>query len=94
MNHTVKSAASAQSENSGVDATVIGGVKVAIEARLGKATLTIEELTALKSGATMALDTGLADSIDLFLNDRLIARGEIVAVGDHYGVRIADIVRE
>src|SRR6266704_2757267 len=69
---------------------IFAGVRVALEARLGEAPMTIEGLMALKTGAIVTLETGLADHVDLYLNDVLIARGEIVAVGGKYGVRIAE----
>ncbi len=67
------------------------GVRVALEARLGEAGMTVDEIMALKSGAVVTLETGLADHVDLYLNGTLVARGEIVAVGDKYGVRIVDL---
>jgi flagellar motor switch protein FliN/FliY len=73
---------------------LIGGVRVVLEARLGEATMTVEDLLALKSGSVVTLETGLADTAELYLNNALIARGEIVAVGDHYGVRIVDLASD
>jgi len=67
------------------------GVRVALEARLGEVGMTVEEIMALKSGAVVTLETGLADHVDLYLNGTLVARGEIVAVGDKFGVRIVEI---
>ncbi len=69
---------------------LLGDVRVSLEAHLGRAGLTVEELMALKSGSVVTLETGLADRVELYLNGTLIARGEIVAVGDKYGVRIVD----
>ncbi len=74
-----------------ISSDLLRGVRVALEARLGEANMTVEEMMALKSGAVVTLDTGLADHVDLYLNGVLVARGEIVAVGDKYGVRIVDI---
>ena len=51
------------------------------------------QMMALEKGSVVTLETGLADHVDLFLNDALIARGEIVAVGDKYGVRIVEVAR-
>lgn len=66
-------------------------VRVALQARLGEAPITVEGIMALKPGAVVALETGLSDHVDLYLNDVLIARGEIVAVDGKYGVRIVEI---
>ncbi len=70
---------------------LLQGVKVALEVRLGEAAMTVEEMMALKSGAVVTLATGLADQVELYLNGMLVARGEIVAVGDKYGVRIVEL---
>ena len=74
-----------------INVDLFRGVQVSLEARLGRADLTVEAMMALNAGAVVTLETGLADQVDLYLNDKLIARGEIVAVGDRYGVRIVDI---
>ena len=75
-----------------INGELLRGVRVALEAKLGQANMTVEEVMALKSGAVVTLETALADHVDLCLNGTLIARGEIVAVGDKFGVRIVEIV--
>lgn len=70
---------------------LIGGVPVALEARLGKSVMTIEDLLALERGKVVTLETSLADQAELYLNDTLVARGEIVAVGDNYAIRIVEL---
>ncbi len=71
---------------------VLRGVKVSLEVRLGNTSMTVEEMMALKPGSVVTLGAGLADHVGLYLNGTLIAHGEVVAVGDKYGVRIMDIV--
>lgn len=73
---------------------LIGGVPIALEARLGKATLSVKDLFALADGSVVKLDSGLADHAELYFNDALVARGEIVAVGDNYAIRIVDVAPE
>jgi flagellar motor switch protein FliN len=70
---------------------LLQGVKIALEVRLGEAAMTVEEMMALKTGAVVTLAAGLADPVELYLNNMLVARGEIVAVGDKYGVRIVEL---
>jgi flagellar motor switch protein FliN len=74
-----------------IDDALLGDIKVEVEARLGRATMTVDELTALRSGSVVTLETGLADHVDIYLNDSPVARGEIVAVGDRFGVRIIEL---
>jgi len=70
---------------------LIGEVEVKLEARLGKAAMTLRDLLALEPGAVVALETGLADRIELFLGGKLVATGEVVAVDDNYAVRIVEL---
>lgn len=74
-----------------IDGDLLKSVEVQIEARLGELQMTIEQLTALKPGASIAFDRRLNEPIDLYLNGTIVARGEIVAVDDHFGVRIVEI---
>lgn len=73
-----------------INGDLLRNVRVSLEACLGQSSMTVEEMMALKAGSVVTLQTGLADHVELYLNDTLIARGEIVAVGDKYGVRIVD----
>jgi len=70
---------------------LLGGVKVSLDARLGEAAMTVEELMALRAGAVVPLTTSLADHVNLYLNNILVARGEIVAVSGRFGVRIVEL---
>lgn len=74
-----------------INSDLFRGVKVSLEVRLGESPMTIEEIMALKSESVVTLDSSLADHVELYLNGTLVARGEIVAVGDKYGVRIVEI---
>jgi flagellar motor switch protein FliN/FliY len=74
-----------------IDMGLFADVRVALEARLGEAPMTVESIMALKAGSIVTLETGLADHVELYLNDTLVARGEIVAVDGKYGVRIIEI---
>jgi flagellar motor switch protein FliN/FliY len=74
-----------------INTELFGGVRVLLQARLGEAAMTVEDLMELKTGAVVNLETGLADHVELYLNNVLVARGEIVAVGGKYGVRVAEL---
>lgn len=73
------------------DSPLLKDLKVTIEARLGEAVLPLAELLALRTGAVLDLDTRLNEPVELYLNDALVGRGEIVAVDDRFGVRITEI---
>jgi flagellar motor switch protein FliN/FliY len=74
-----------------MDAAILRDVRVALRVKLGEVSLTVEELLALKTGSVVTLDRLMSDLVELHLNGALVARGEIVAVDDHFGVRIHDI---
>lgn len=74
-----------------MDSAIFREVRVALKARLGDVTVTVEELLALRNGSVLKLDRTMSELVDLYLNDAVVARGEIVAVDDNFGVRILEI---
>jgi flagellar motor switch protein FliN/FliY len=76
-----------------IDASIIDNVDVTLESFLGQTTLTIAELHALQPGATLELSTPLNGLVELRLNGKTVACGELVAVGENFGVRITAIAR-
>jgi flagellar motor switch protein FliN/FliY len=69
-------------------------IPVTVSAVLGKATMQVSELLKLGRGAVVQLDRKLGESIDIFVNNRLVARGEVVMVdGDRLGVTMTEIVK-
>lgn len=67
---------------------LIETVDVKVETFLGATSMTIAELTELRTGGVIALDAALNEVVELRLNGVCIAHGELVAVGDKFGVRI------
>lgn len=74
-----------------LDSAVFREVRVAIKVKLGEANLSVDEMLALKAGSVVTLDRRMGELVELHLNDALVARGEIVAVDDHFGVRLIEI---
>jgi flagellar motor switch protein FliN/FliY len=70
---------------------LIEHVKVRVTVSLGETEIPISRLFALGSGDVLALDREADAPVDVRVNDRLIARGVLVAVGDQFGVRITEI---
>lgn len=66
-------------------------IAVTVSVELGHASLRIEELLALHTGAVLELDRRAGDPVDVVVNGQLIARGEVVVVDDSFGVRITSI---
>lgn len=67
------------------------GSDVIVEIFLGDKLLTLAELNKLKKGDVLPLGVSLADPAELRVNGRCIGRGELVAVGDQFAVRISEI---
>lgn len=74
-----------------LDSALFQDVQVSLEAKLGEVSMTIAELLALKAGSVLQLERGLNDLVEIRLNQSLVARGEVVAVDDNFGVRIVEI---
>ena len=63
---------------------------VAIE--LGRARMTLQEFLGLKEGSVLLLDRRASDPVDVYVNERLVARGEVVVVRGKLGVRLTEVV--
>lgn len=70
---------------------LIDNVGVSLEAFLGDAQMTVAELVGLKEDSIVPLGASLAQSVELRLNGVPVAKGELVAVGDNFGVRLTEI---
>lgn len=71
----------------------IADVPVRVSAVLGKKRISVAELMALSPGAVIELDRRVGEPIDLYVNDRLVARGELVLVDGALGVTMTEIVK-
>jgi flagellar motor switch protein FliN/FliY len=67
-------------------------VPVSVALQVGSAELPIRELVKLVSGSVIALDRESNESMDVLVNGKLIARGEIVVVDEQFGVRLTDVI--
>lgn len=68
-------------------------VPVKVQAVLGRARMPVGELLHLGSGTVVELDRRVGEPVDIFVNDRLIARGEVVLIDNALGVTLTEIVR-
>ena len=68
-------------------------IPVTVSAVLGKATMQVSQLLKLGRGAVVELDRKLGEAIDIYVNNRLVARGEVVVVDDRLGVTMTEIVK-
>src|ERR1700753_1381759 len=68
-------------------------IPVQVSAVLGKATMQVSQLLKLGRGAVVELDRKVGEEIDIYVNNRLVARGEVVVVDDRLGVTMTEIVK-
>jgi flagellar motor switch protein FliN len=68
-------------------------VPVTVSAVLGASKLAIGDLLRLAPGAILELDRRVGEAIDILVNDRLVARGEVVVVEDKLGVTMTEIIK-
>jgi flagellar motor switch protein FliN/FliY len=66
---------------------------VNISAVLGKTHMTVAQLLKLNRGSVLELDRKVGEAIDIFVNNRLVARGEVVVVEDRLGVTMTEIIK-
>jgi len=74
-----------------IDSGFFDDVQISLDVHLGRAVMTIGELCALKAGSIVPLDIRLDECATVHFKDAVIARGEIVAVDDSFGLRITEI---
>jgi flagellar motor switch protein FliN/FliY len=73
---------------------LLRGVEMAASVELGRSKMTVNDLLSLRNGSVIELDRAAGESADLFVNGRLIARGEVVVVDENYALRITQIATE
>src|SRR5258705_11936927 len=69
------------------------GVPVQVSAVLGRARMEVGELLRLGPGTVLELDRKVGEAIDIYVNNRLIARGEVVLVEDKLGVTMTEVIK-
>jgi flagellar motor switch protein FliN len=75
------------------DLDAVYEVPVQISAVLGRATMQVSQLLKLGRGAVVELDRKVGEAIDIYVNNRLVARGEVVVVDERLGVTMTEIVK-
>lgn len=80
------------SATDGLDA--VNEVPLKMQAVLGRARMTVSELVQMRPGRVVELDRKVGEPVDIYVNDRLIARGEVVLIDKVLGVTLTEIVRE
>jgi flagellar motor switch protein FliN len=78
---------------SAADLEQVFDVPVVVTAVLGSTRMPIGDLLRLAPGAVLEIDRKVGEAIDIFVNNRLVARGEVVLVEDRLGVTMTEIIK-
>lgn len=68
-------------------------VPVSVQAVIGRTTMEVSRLLELGPGSVLELDRRVGEAIDIYVNSRLVARGEVVVVDDRLGVTMTEIIK-
>jgi flagellar motor switch protein FliN/FliY len=77
-------------ETPGLDMLMDVNLQLTVE--LGSTQMTVRQVLDLQKGAVIELNRIAGDAVDIYVNDRMLARGEVVVVDDKFGVRITELV--
>ena len=75
------------------DLEAVYDIPVQVSAVLGKASMQVSQLLKLGRGAVVELDRKVGEAIDIYVNNKLVARGEVVLVEDKLGVTMTEIIK-
>lgn len=75
------------------DLEAVYDIPVQVSAVLGRSTMEVQELLKLGKGAVVELDRKVGEAIDIFVNNRLVARGEVVVLDDRLGITMTEIIK-
>ena len=86
-------AAEGDVKRSSQDLEAVFDVPVTVSAVLGKSGMEVSELLKLGKGTIVELDRKVGEAIDIYVNNRLVARGEVVLVEERLGVTMTEIIK-
>ena len=86
--------AAEEEEKTATDLAPVFDVPVNISAVLGRASLSVAQLLQLGQGSVLELDRKVGEAIDIYVNNRLVARGEVVIVDERLGVTMTEIIKD
>ena len=91
MSSPEQSSPKVPAETSPASLEMLQDVEVEITLEIGRRRLRIADVLKLTTGQTLELAKAAGEPLDIFVNGRLLGRGEAIVVGDRYGVRITEI---
>lgn len=79
--------------NSASDLEAVYDIPVKVSAILGKTKIKVSQLLKINKGTIIELDKKVGEAIDIYVNNNLVARGEVVVVDDKLGITMTEIVK-
>jgi len=76
----------------GLDLGMLSNVKVNMTVEVGRTQITLQDLLRLSEGSVVELDRMAGDPLDILVNGTPIAKGEVVVVGEKFGIRFGEVV--
>jgi len=76
----------------GID--LLGDVDLDVSIELGRTEMLVEDVLKLQSGSVVELDKLAGDPVDVFVNGRIVARGEVLVLNDNFCIRVSEIVAD
>ena len=74
------------------DLSLVLDVPVELAVEIGRTRMTVREMLAIAPGSIVALDRVAGEPVDLLVNGKLIARGEVVAIDEEFGLRVTEVL--
>jgi flagellar motor switch protein FliN/FliY len=81
-------------ENGKRNLDLLMNVSLEVTAELGKCKMAVADILKLGTGSVVELDRLAGGPVDLLVNNKLVARGEVVAIDDSFGVRVTEIIEK
>ena len=82
----------AEREQNASSLDMLWGVHLTLTVELGRTSLTVRQVIDLQKGSVVELDRIAGEAVDVYVNDRLIAKGDVVVVDDKFGIRITELI--
>ncbi len=82
-----------ENQRAATDLAAVYNIPVKVSAVLGRSTMQVSSLLKMGQGAVIELDRKVGEAIDIYVNNRLVARGEVVVVDERLGVTMTEIIK-
>ena len=93
MNDEAMASALSEGESGNITLDAVSDIPVNVSVVLGKTSMQVSQLLKLGRGAVIELERKVGEPIDIYVNNRLVARGEVVVVEDKIGVTMTEIIK-